>query len=56
LPVATRFSDAPGGYIYRRYQLSGDDTLYNGFFPPYPVHSGLPTVPVIPVCEPADSR
>jgi ectoine hydroxylase-related dioxygenase (phytanoyl-CoA dioxygenase family) len=56
LPAATCFSDAPGGYIYRRYQLPGDDALHDGFFPPYPVHSGRPTVPRIAVCEAADSR
>jgi phytanoyl-CoA hydroxylase len=55
LPAATCFSDAPGGYIYRRYQLPGDDVLHDGFFPPYPVHSGLPTVPLITVCEAAGS-
>ncbi len=28
-----RFSDRPGGYIYRRYQRTGDDRLDESFFP-----------------------
>jgi hypothetical protein len=56
LPAATRFSDAPGGYIYRRYQLPGDDGLHDGFFPPYPPHAGLPTVPLIAVGEATDCK
>jgi hypothetical protein len=28
-----RFSDRHGGYIYRRYQRSGDDSLDESFFP-----------------------
>ena len=28
-----RFSDRPGGYIYRRYQRTGDDSLDESFFP-----------------------
>ncbi|PWT99607.1 MAG: phytanoyl-CoA dioxygenase family protein [Candidatus Melainabacteria bacterium] len=33
LPVSAKFSDRPGGYIYRRYQLSGSDQLDESFFP-----------------------
>jgi ectoine hydroxylase-related dioxygenase (phytanoyl-CoA dioxygenase family) len=29
----TRFSDKPGGYIYRRYQLTGDPAMNESFFP-----------------------
>lgn len=28
-----RFSERPGGYIYRRYQRSGDPSLDESFFP-----------------------
>lgn len=28
-----RFSDRPGGYIYRRYQIAGDPELKESFFP-----------------------
>jgi len=28
-----RFSDRPGGYIYRRYQINGDPDLNESFFP-----------------------
>ena len=27
------FSDRPGGYIYRRYQMTDDPTLNESFFP-----------------------
>jgi len=33
VPEGARFSDRPGGYIYRRYQLTGDDRLDESFFP-----------------------
>jgi phytanoyl-CoA hydroxylase len=33
LPAKARFSDRPGGYIYRRYQRTGDPTLDESFFP-----------------------
>lgn len=33
LPLEARFSDRPGGYIYRRYQLTGDPELSESFFP-----------------------
>ncbi|GGB58374.1 hypothetical protein GCM10011505_44070 [Tistrella bauzanensis] len=33
LPEAVEFSDRPGGYIYRRYQRTGDPTLDESFFP-----------------------
>lgn len=33
IPAAARFSDRPGGYIYRRYQRVGDPTLDESFFP-----------------------
>ena len=33
LPEQARFSDRAGGYIYRRYQRTGDSTLDESFFP-----------------------
>lgn len=33
LPKSVTFSDAPGGYIYRRYQRTGDPTLDESYFP-----------------------
>lgn len=48
LPATTRFTDAPGGYIYRRYQLPGDDALHDAFFPAYPPPTDKPGPPHIP--------
>lgn len=48
LPAAARFTSAPGGYIYRRYQLPGDDALHDAFFPAYPPPPARPTVPRLP--------
>lgn len=33
LPAGARFSDRPGGYIYRRYQRTGESALDESFFP-----------------------
>lgn len=33
LPEHARFSDRPGGYIYRRYQRTGDSAMDESFFP-----------------------
>ncbi len=33
LPAWAQFSDRPGGYIYRRYQITGDPRLNESFFP-----------------------
>ncbi len=33
VPEHACFSDRPGGYIYRRYQLTGDSRLDDSFFP-----------------------
>jgi ectoine hydroxylase-related dioxygenase (phytanoyl-CoA dioxygenase family) len=33
VPCGARFSDRPGGYIYRRYQRTDDPTLDESFFP-----------------------
>lgn len=33
LPEQTRFSNRAGGYIYRRYQLTGDPNMNESFFP-----------------------
>jgi len=33
IPWEARFSDRPGGYIYRRYQRTGDPSLDESFFP-----------------------
>ena len=33
LPASARFSDRPGGYIYRRYQRTGSPELDESFFP-----------------------
>ncbi|TCP56632.1 phytanoyl-CoA dioxygenase PhyH [Tamaricihabitans halophyticus] len=45
VPGETRFAGSAGGYIYRRYQLPGDDTLHDAFFPRYPRSTGVPVVP-----------
>ncbi len=33
IPEQARFSDRPGGYIYRRYQRTGDATMDESYFP-----------------------
>ncbi|MGE3915883.1 MAG: phytanoyl-CoA dioxygenase family protein [Hyphomicrobiaceae bacterium] len=33
IPETAKFSDRPGGYIYRRYQRTGDPSLDESFFP-----------------------
>src|SRR3546814_10747898 len=33
LPEHAQFSDRPGGYIYRRYQRTGDSRMDESFFP-----------------------
>jgi hypothetical protein len=33
IPENARFTDAPGGYIYRRYQRVGSQELEESFFP-----------------------
>lgn len=33
VPVDAQFSDRPGGYIYRRYQRTGDPSLDESYFP-----------------------
>lgn len=33
ISTQARFSDRPGGYIYRRYQITGDPDLNESFFP-----------------------
>jgi ectoine hydroxylase-related dioxygenase (phytanoyl-CoA dioxygenase family) len=33
VPEQARFSDRPGGYIYRRYQRTGDPAMDESFFP-----------------------
>jgi len=40
---ATRFSDRPGGYIYRRYQRTGDPSMDESFFPVLWSRSGART-------------
>jgi ectoine hydroxylase-related dioxygenase (phytanoyl-CoA dioxygenase family) len=46
-----RFSDRPGGYIYRRYQRTGDDSLDESFFPVLWSSSGQRTHWIEHYCE-----
>ncbi len=43
VPVEATFSDRDGGYVYRRYQLAGDPTLHESFFPITWRNDGPPT-------------
>lgn len=49
LPRSAQFSGTNGGYIYRRYQLPGDDRLHDHFFPPY--HTSTATHPAPPTID-----
>ncbi|WP_242882239.1 phytanoyl-CoA dioxygenase family protein [Actinomadura litoris] len=49
LPADVRFTTAPGGYIYRRYQLPDDDSLRDAFFPAYPPPEPRPGRPSFPI-------
>jgi phytanoyl-CoA hydroxylase len=51
LPVQARFSDRPGGYIYRRYQRTGDPTLDESFFPVLWTQDGRRTDWIAGYCE-----
>jgi phytanoyl-CoA hydroxylase len=51
LPETARFSDRPGGYIYRRYQRTGDDTMDESFFPVLWSQSGHRTGWIDAFCE-----
>jgi phytanoyl-CoA hydroxylase len=44
LPANARFSDRPGGYIYRRYQRTDDPTLDESYFPILWSRSGQRTI------------
>jgi ectoine hydroxylase-related dioxygenase (phytanoyl-CoA dioxygenase family) len=46
-----RFSERPGGYIYRRYQRTGDDALDESFFPLLWSSSGQRTGWIERYCE-----
>jgi len=51
LPIDAEFSDRPGGYIYRRYQRTGDPTLDESFFPVLWSKSGARTGWVDGYCD-----
>ncbi len=51
VPEDTRFSDRPGGYVYRRYQLAGDDRLHDSFFPVTWRETGTATEWIESYCE-----
>jgi ectoine hydroxylase-related dioxygenase (phytanoyl-CoA dioxygenase family) len=46
-----RFSDRPGGYIYRRYQRTGDPSLDESFFPLLWSSSGARTAWIEAYCD-----
>lgn len=43
VPQDATFSDRPGGYVYRRYQLTDDPSLNESFFPVLWRREGAPT-------------
>jgi len=51
LPDNTQFSDRPGGYIYRRYQRTGDSSMDESFFPLLWSASGRRTGWIDEYCE-----
>jgi len=51
VPAAARFSDRPGGYIYRRYQRTGDPSMDESFFPVLWRRDGAPTPWIEAYCE-----
>lgn len=51
LPEQALFSDRPGGYIYRRYQRTGDPVLDESYFPMLWSRSGRRTKWIEAYCE-----
>lgn len=51
IPEHVRFSERPGGYIYRRYQRTGDPTLDESFFPVLWSKHGRRTAWIDDFCE-----
>ena len=51
VPQEARFSDRPGGYVYRRYQLTDDPRLDDSFFPVIWRKDGAPTDWINGYCE-----
>jgi hypothetical protein len=51
IPERVRFSDRPGGYIYRRYQRTDDPTLDESFFPVLWSHEGRRTSWIDGYCD-----
>jgi phytanoyl-CoA hydroxylase len=51
LSEGVRFSDRPGGYIYRRYQRTGDPSLDESFFPVLWSRSGVRTAWIEGYCD-----
>ncbi|MCW5735046.1 MAG: phytanoyl-CoA dioxygenase family protein [Enhydrobacter sp.] len=51
LPCSARFSDRPGGYIYRRYQRTDDASLDESFFPLLWTEDGRRTAWIDGYCE-----
>ena len=51
VPQDATFSDRPGGYVYRRYQLTDDPRLNESFFPITWRRDGPPTPWIEGYCE-----
>jgi phytanoyl-CoA hydroxylase len=51
VPEQARFSDRPGGYIYRRYQRTGDPTMDESYFPILWSRAGHRTAWIEGYCE-----
>ena len=51
VPQEARFSERPGGYVYRRYQLTDDPRLNESFFPVLWRRDGPATDWIKPYCE-----
>src|SRR3546814_10942818 len=51
LPEHAQFSDRPGGYIYRRYQRTGDSRMDESFFPILWSRAGDRTAWIAGYCE-----
>lgn len=56
VPESARFSDRPGGYIYRRYQRTGDPVMDESFFPVLWSASGHRTRWIEGYCETGQRR
>jgi ectoine hydroxylase-related dioxygenase (phytanoyl-CoA dioxygenase family) len=51
VPADARFSDRPGGYIYRRYQRTDDPSLDESYFPLLWSESGRRTAWIDGYCQ-----